>query len=53
MGTSVCPISCQPPGLARGYTPEKRPASATAPGGMRVRGLARRGTSNTASPPLK
>ncbi|EXJ53110.1 hypothetical protein AS96_00745 [Microbacterium sp. MRS-1] len=41
----VVPISCQPPGVDRGYAPEKRPASATAPAGTRGRGRDRRGTS--------
>ena len=51
IGTSVVPMSCHPPGVARGYTALKVPASPTEPAGMRVRGLTRRGTLNTGSPP--
>ena len=40
---SVVPISCQPPGDERGYTPVYGPARATEPAGTVVRGVARRG----------
>ena len=51
MASGVVPMICQPPGLACGYTPLNRPAKPTAPAGMRVRGVARRGTSRLSWPP--
>src|SRR5690606_19897524 len=37
--TRACPISCQPPGDSRGYTPVNSPARASDPAGTLVRGL--------------
>ena len=53
MGTSVTPMSCQPPGLAAGYTALKSPASATEPAGTRVRGELRRGSWKLGCPPAR